>query len=61
MRLCGEVMPMDVKARILAVRLAERIRKDPAYARSLGIEAALRRKGRVSEGPQLRTKGLTKL
>lgn len=32
---------MDARARILAIRLMETVRKDPEYARSLGIEAAL--------------------
>lgn len=29
---------MDAKARILALRLMEMIRKEPVYAQSLGIE-----------------------
>lgn len=44
---------MDAKARILAIRLMETIQKDPRYAKSLGIEAALKRKN------PLHTEGLT--
>ena len=32
---------MDTRARILAIRLMESIRKDPVYALSLGIEVGM--------------------
>lgn len=38
---------MDAKTRIQAIRLMETIEKDPKYARTLGIEAALKRKNCV--------------
>ena len=34
----SEVIPMDAKARILAIHLMETLRKDPVYAQSLGVE-----------------------
>lgn len=43
-RLLGEVMSMDVKTRILAIRLMETMQKDSKYAQMLGIEAALKKK-----------------
>ena len=42
---------MDAKARILAIHLMETIQKDPRYAKSLGIEAALKRKNRAFHAP----------
>lgn len=33
---------MDARVRILALRLMEMIRNDPAYAQSLGIKADLK-------------------
>lgn len=35
------VISMDTRARLLAIRLLEAIRKDPGYARTLGIEARM--------------------
>lgn len=35
---------MDVKTRILAIRLMETMQKDSKYAQMLGIEAALKKK-----------------
>ncbi len=40
----SEVIPMDAKARILAIHLMETLRKDPVYAQSLGVEVDLKKR-----------------
>ena len=35
---------MDTRERILMIRLEEVIRKDPVYARALGIEAGMKKR-----------------
>ncbi len=57
----SEVIPMDTKARILALRLMERLRNDPAYVQSLGVEAALKKRLPPSIHSHLQTEGLTVL
>ena len=57
----SEVIPMDTKARILALRLMERLRNDPAYAQSLGVEAARENRVAPSIHAHLQTEGLTVL
>ena len=52
---------MDTKVRILALRLMERLRNDPAYAQSLGVEAALKKRLPPSIHSHLQTEGLTVL
>lgn len=42
-----EVIPMDVRTRILALRLMEMIRNDPLYAQSLGIKVDLKNRVHV--------------
>lgn len=39
----SEVISMDVRTRILAIRLMELIQKDPAYAQLLGITADMKK------------------
>ena len=40
----SEVMRMDARTRIQVIRLMELLRKDPGYAKTLGIEAAMKRR-----------------
>ena len=39
----SEVIPMDAKARILAIHLMENLRRNPAYAQTLGVQVTLKR------------------
>lgn len=34
---------MDTKTRLLAIRLMENLRRNPSYARALGVQVALKR------------------
>lgn len=36
---------MDAKARIMAIRLMENLRKNPAYARTLGVQVTMKKSG----------------
>ena len=58
---CSEVMPMDGRARILAIRLMEMIQKDPAYAQTLGLEADMKEQCTCSMSVYLHAEGLTEL
>ena len=50
---------MDTRARIMVIRLMETIRKDPAYAQSLGIEVGMKQQLACSMGSSPRAAGLT--
>ena len=52
---------MDARTRILAIRLMETIRKNPAYAQSLGIEVGLKKQPECSMNSYLHAEGLTEL
>ena len=55
----SEVMPMDARARILAIHLMETIQKDPDYAQALGIEAGMKKQLACSVNAYLHAEGLT--
>ena len=57
----SEVMQMDARVRILAIRLMETIRKDPVYARSLGIEVGVKKRFECSMNSYLQAEGVTEL
>ena len=40
---------MDPKTRLLAIRLMENLRKNPAYAQTLGVQVTFRRRLRASQ------------
>lgn len=52
---------MDARTRILTIRLMELLRKDPAYAKTLGIEAGMNERLTGSIQAYLRAEGLTEL
>lgn len=55
----SEVIPMDTRARIMVIRLMDTIRKDPAYARSLGIEVGMKKQPACLMGPCPHAEGFT--
>lgn len=55
----SEVIPMDARARIMVIRLMDTIRKDPAYARSLGIEVGMKKQPACLMGSCPHAEGFT--
>lgn len=41
----SEVTVMDAKVRLLAIRLMENLRRNPAYAQILGVQVTMKRSG----------------
>lgn len=39
----SEVTEMDTKERLLAIRLMENLRKNPAYAQTLGVQVTMKK------------------